>query len=73
MDNYCCEELPKRISAINEIRNQPYYGNDKQDFTVVYIYNHAMWYVGNYKGLMQVRGKCVKEIIALDNRLKNAR
>jgi hypothetical protein len=69
MENRIYEDLPANIAAIRAIMKQPFYGMSRhrpQDFVIQYIYSHAYWYVGDYAGLMQVRGRCGNEVLTME-------
>ncbi len=61
----CYDELPPRYKAVKSIKKQPFYGRDTMDFVIEYIWSHALWYVGDYQGLMDLRSQCAKEYIEM--------
>ena len=66
MQNRIYDDLPAGIAAIKTIMRQPFYGYDRRDFRIEYIYSHAFWYVGDHAGLMRVRSRCVKEAVDME-------
>jgi len=65
MENMLYESLPAKLKATRSIKRQPFYGRDRADFVIEYIYSHAFWYAGNHAGFHQVRGRCAEEVVAM--------